>query len=360
MCAITRASRMVPRSCCRTSSGKTRTLVAWCMALQAFRSARRSCSKSFSRWRLERGPGAFDFLSDGPGRGTLDLLQGDRPRGGAGTPPAARASLFLANVRASPRQALRSLSPDRTGLPGLRTQRLAAAERLRVYLRSLRRDHEPLHRSARAFALHALHAGLRRSRGISHGARESGPDRGVDRPGRRGAQRRPGGELEAAPRLLGRSRGERGDASRKSPVARGDAHPSCRKRPRRGTLRPGSLDRRVRLSQPARASRHPKRSLLRLPHERRQLSEVASVDAREATSAARPLGKARPVLRAFGTRSLSPRRAERRSPHSRRGSLRARYGCRPHFPARRRFHEPESPASQHLEGSLTWKAIARP
>src|SRR5882724_2920827 len=68
MCAITRASRMVPRSCCRTSSGKTRTLVAWCMELQAFRSARRSCSKSFSRWRLERGPGAFDFLSDGPGR----------------------------------------------------------------------------------------------------------------------------------------------------------------------------------------------------------------------------------------------------------------------------------------------------
>ena len=71
-----------------------------------------------------------------------------------------------------------------------------------------RRDHEPLHRSARALALHALHAGLRRPGGFSHGVGPSGADRGSHRSGRRGAQRRPGGELEDAARLLGRPRGQ--------------------------------------------------------------------------------------------------------------------------------------------------------
>jgi len=47
-------------------------------------------------------------------------------------------------------------------LSGVRAQRLAGSEDVRVHLRSLRRDPESLHRSARALALHALHAGLRR------------------------------------------------------------------------------------------------------------------------------------------------------------------------------------------------------
>src|SRR5882724_10917628 len=38
-----------------------------------------------------------------------------------------------------------------------------------IYVRSLRRDHESLHRGARALALHALHAGLRRAGGFPHG-----------------------------------------------------------------------------------------------------------------------------------------------------------------------------------------------
>ena len=102
-----------------------------------------------------------------------------------------------------------SLSPRRARLPGLRTQRLAGPEEVRVHVRPLRRDHESLHRSARALALHPLHAGLRRAGGVSHGPCSSGSDRGAHRPGRCGAQRRPGSELEDAAGLLGRSRGQR-------------------------------------------------------------------------------------------------------------------------------------------------------
>src|SRR6266852_4168696 len=56
MSAISRKSLTPLRSCCKTSSEKTRTLAAWCMASQVFRSAPRSSWKSFSRWRGKRGP----------------------------------------------------------------------------------------------------------------------------------------------------------------------------------------------------------------------------------------------------------------------------------------------------------------
>src|SRR6266567_1433680 len=163
------------------------------------------------------------FLSHDTGRWALHLLQGGWAERRADASPAARTSLVIADVRASLRPAFRSLSPCRARLPGLRTQRLAGPEKIRVYVRSLRRHHESLHRSARALALHALHAGLRRPRGFSHGFSPSGPDRGSHRPGRRGAQRRPGGELEDAAGLLGRSRCQRKRASHKSPVAADDA-----------------------------------------------------------------------------------------------------------------------------------------
>src|SRR5258706_12778618 len=140
--------------------------------------------------------GIPDFLSHDTDRWALHLLQRGRPQRRADASPAARTSLFIADVRASLRPAFRSLSPCRTRLPGLRTQRLAGPEKIRVYVRSLRRDHESLHRSARALALHALHAGLRRPRGLSHGLGPSGPDRGSDRPGRWGAQRRPRRKME--------------------------------------------------------------------------------------------------------------------------------------------------------------------
>src|SRR5437016_2690017 len=121
--------------------------------------------------------GIPDFLSHDTDRWALHLLQRGRAESGADASPAARTSLVIADVRASLRPAFRSLSPCRARLPRLRTQRLAGPENIRVYVRSLRPDHEALHRSARALALHALHAGLRRPRGFSHGLGPSGADR---------------------------------------------------------------------------------------------------------------------------------------------------------------------------------------
>ena len=103
-----------------------------------------------------------DLLSHDTDRWALHLLQRGRPERRAYSSPAARATVFIADVRASLRPAFRSLSPCRARLPRLRTQRLAGPEEIRLHVRSLRRGHESLHRSARALALHALHAGLRR------------------------------------------------------------------------------------------------------------------------------------------------------------------------------------------------------
>jgi hypothetical protein len=52
-----------------------------------------------------------------------------RPERRANASPAARTSLFVADVRAALRPAFRSLSPGRARLPGLRTQRLAGPEK---------------------------------------------------------------------------------------------------------------------------------------------------------------------------------------------------------------------------------------
>src|SRR5437867_8807739 len=182
---------------------------------------------SIARPRKGRSHGTPDFLSHDTGRWALHLLQRGRPERRADASPAARTSLFIADVRASLHPAFRSLSPCRARLPGLRTQRLAGPEKIRVYVRSLRRDHESLHRSARALAFYSLHAGLRRPRWFSHGLSPSGPDRGSHRPGRGGAQRRFGSELENAAGFLGRSRGQRKRASRKSSVAGDDADAPC-------------------------------------------------------------------------------------------------------------------------------------
>src|SRR5882724_12409749 len=127
--------------------------------------------------RSERTPyGSPDSLSHDADRRSLHLLQRGRTNGRADASPAARTSLVIPDVRASLRPAFRSLSPCRARLPGLRTQRLAGPDTLRVYVRSLRRDHESLYRSARALAVHALHAGLRGPSGLSHGLGPSGPD----------------------------------------------------------------------------------------------------------------------------------------------------------------------------------------
>src|SRR5438876_9428677 len=138
---------------------------------------------SIARPRKGRSHGTPDFLSHDTGRWALHLLQRGRSERRAYAAPVARTSLFIADVRAFLRPAFRSLSPCRARLPGLRTQRLAGPEKIRVYVRSLRRDHESLYRSAWALALHAFHAGLRRPRCSPDGVSPSLPARGPHRPG---------------------------------------------------------------------------------------------------------------------------------------------------------------------------------
>jgi hypothetical protein len=62
-------------------------------------------------------------------------------------------------------------------------------------------------------------------------------------------------------------------------------------------------------SSKARPTRHPDRPVLRLPHQCRELSGVATVAARYATSTARRVGEVRPVVRSCRSRGLSARRA---------------------------------------------------
>src|SRR5580704_4844740 len=103
-----------------------------------------------------------DFLSHDTGRWTLYLLQRGRLERRANASPAARTSVFIPDVRTPVLSAFRSLPPGSARLSGLWPQRLARPEKIPVHVRSHRRNHEPLYRSVRALALHALHAGLRR------------------------------------------------------------------------------------------------------------------------------------------------------------------------------------------------------
>src|SRR3989449_723950 len=173
---------------------------------------------------------ALAVVSHDADRWAVHLLPRGWAKRRADAPAPPRTTLLVTDVRAPLRPAFRSLSPGRARLPGLRAQRLAGPEEICLHVRPLRRDHESLRRSARALALHAVHAGLRRPRGVSHGVSPSGAHRGPHRPGRGGAQRRPGGELEAAAGFLGRSRRQRKHAAHPSPVAADDADAPCRKR----------------------------------------------------------------------------------------------------------------------------------
>ena len=162
------------------------------------------------------------------GRWALHSLQRGRLEGRADAPPAPRTALVFADLRAALRATERPVSPRRSRLPRLRAQRLAGSEELRVHVRPLRRDPESLRRSARSLPLHALHAGLRRSGGISHGVGSSGPGRGAHSSRTPCRTMKGWSELEASPGLPGRSRCQRKHTSREPSVARDDAD-----RPRR-------------------------------------------------------------------------------------------------------------------------------
>ena len=114
------------------------------------------------------GRGAFrgtrHRLSHDPDRRVSRSFTRGRPERRANASSAARTPFFIADVRASLRAPLRSLSSG--ARPTTRASDTVTGRTRRgcIYVRPLRRDHESLHRSARDLALHALHAGLRRSR----------------------------------------------------------------------------------------------------------------------------------------------------------------------------------------------------
>src|SRR6202521_4699231 len=115
-----------------------------------------------------------DFLSHDTGRWTLHLLQRGRVERRADAFAVARASFLIPDVRGPVFTAFRSLSPSRARLSRIRTQRLAGSEKIPLYFRPLRRHHESFHRSVRALALLALHAGLRGPSRLPHGPGASG------------------------------------------------------------------------------------------------------------------------------------------------------------------------------------------
>src|SRR6202021_3605086 len=84
-----------------------------------------------------KGPssGTPDFPSHRPDRWTFHLLQRGRPERRANPAVVARPSLFVADVRAAVRPAVRPLSPRRAGLSGLRAQRLAGPGKFRLPVR---------------------------------------------------------------------------------------------------------------------------------------------------------------------------------------------------------------------------------
>ena len=252
-----------------------------------------------------------DLLSHDRDRWALHLLPGGRAARRADASPAARISLVVAHVRAALRPAFRSLSPDRARLPGFGHSDWPDPKTFAYTF-----DHlaEIMNRFTEALGLsrYTLYmqdyggpVGFRMA--LAHPERVQAlivqnavaHNEGLGR------------AVGAATGLLGRSRRQRKRAASQFPVAGDDARPPCRKRSGRGSLRPRSLDRRVRVPEQAGTSGHPDRPLLRLSNQRRGLPQVAGVAAREPAAASCPVGQIRPVVRHLGTGSLSPRRRRR-------------------------------------------------
>src|SRR6185437_727998 len=112
---------------------------------------------------------------------------------------------------------------------GLRTQWLAGSEKVRLYVRSLRRGNESLHGSAESAELHPLYAGLRRPRRFSNGVGTSRAGPGSDCSRRCVSQRRLGCKLENAPRILGGSSRKREHVAHKSTVSGDHPYTACGK-----------------------------------------------------------------------------------------------------------------------------------
>jgi pimeloyl-ACP methyl ester carboxylesterase len=101
-------------------------------------------------------------------------------------------------------------------------------------------------------------------------------------------------------------------------LLRGNAAAPRRNQPERRELRPGPVDRRARLPQQTRPAGHPDRPVLRLPHQRRELSRLAGLAPQTPAAATGHMGPLRPVIPGRGGRGIPQGRARRRDPRPRR------------------------------------------
>ena len=122
--------------------------------------------------------------------------------------------------------------------------------------------------------------------------------------------------------------------------------------PNVGELRPGPVDRRARLPQPARPAGHPDRPVLRLPHQRRELPRLAGLAPQTPATPAGRMGPLRPLVPGRGGRGLPQGRARRRGARPRRRPLRSRRAARPD-----RGPDQEIPAAP--AGSHRWLTSTR-
>ena len=214
------------------------------------------------------------------------------------------------------------LSPGRARLSGLRTQRLARPEAVRLHLRPHRLRDGQFHRGVGFVALHALHAGLRRAGRLSHG---------IGTPGARQAlivqdavaHNEGLGANWATRRAFWADRAAHEAALRTNLLSFATTKTRHVGDDPNIELYDPDLwtDEYAFLNSPGQA-RDPKRSLLRLPHERRCLSKVAGMAAEDPAKALGPLGQARSLVRSRRARTIPQGRPERGS-RPRRRPLRA-------------------------------------
>ena len=279
------------------------------------------------------------------GRAQHLLSRGWRERR-AGHFALARAPLVVADVRAVADAPRRPVPFDRARLSGLWTQRLAErrpSSRTRSIIWQLSSIVSPTRSGLRGTRSTCRTTAVRSVFAwrwpIPSACRHSSfktpshMTRGLDRIGRRAARSGPIGPHTRVPCALNLlSFDDDADA------ARG-------RRSARRTIRPRSLDRRILLPQPAGTGRHPDRTVLRLPHERRLVPKVAGLAAKDTAQDARRLGQVRQIVHNFGARGLSPRCAKGGRSRTRRGPFCSGYSRRRNRVPRGRFSRRESSRS---------------
>ena len=160
-------------------------------------------------------------------------------------------------------------------------------------------------------------AGLWRAGRVSARHCPSGARSGTHHPERRRPRGRARPALKEAPRVLGRPRRKRGRATREFLVLCCHQAAPCRLQSKSRDTRSRSMDGRVRLPEPAWRRPHPDRPVLRLPHQRRQLSRLGRLAAAAPTGRVGYLGQVRSLLSRCRDSSLSTGSAWGGGPHPR-------------------------------------------